>query len=49
MPARFDLTLEAYRALEQLLSDGTVRAIGVSNFMPGHLETLLDTATVVPQ
>ena len=30
-------TLDAYRALEKLLADGKVRAIGVSNFMPDHL------------
>ena len=48
LPARFDLTREAYRALETLLADGRVRAIGVSNFMPGHLENLLKQATVVP-
>jgi diketogulonate reductase-like aldo/keto reductase len=48
LPARFDLTEEAYRALETLLADGRVRAIGVSNFMPGHLENLLKQATVVP-
>ena len=35
---RFDRTLDAYRALETLLADGKVRAIGVSNFMPDHLE-----------
>jgi diketogulonate reductase-like aldo/keto reductase len=34
LPSRFDLTLDAYRALERLLADGKVRAIGVSNFMP---------------
>ena len=39
--ARFDLTIDAYRALEKLLEDGRVRAIGVSNFMPGHLDELL--------
>ena len=38
LPSRFDLTIEAYRALETLLADGRVRAIGVSNFMPDHLE-----------
>ena len=48
LPERFDLTREAYRALETLLADGRVRAIGVSNFMPGHLENLLKEATVVP-
>ena len=48
LPARFDLTQEAYRALETLLADGRVRAIGVSNFMPEHLDALLSKATVVP-
>ena len=48
LPARFDLTQEAYRALETLLADGRVRAIGVSNFMPEHLRALLKQATVVP-
>lgn len=38
----------AYRALEKLLADGKVRAIGVSNFMVDHLTCLLDVATVVP-
>lgn len=48
LPSRFDLTLDAYRALERLLADGKVRAIGVSNFMPGHLERLLSQISVVP-
>jgi 2,5-diketo-D-gluconate reductase A len=48
LPSRFDLTLEAYRALEQLLADGKVRAIGVSNFMPVHLDRLLAETSVVP-
>lgn len=48
MPAAFDKTLDAYRALEQLLADGKVRAIGVSNFMPEHLERLLAETSVVP-
>ena len=47
LPSRFDLTLEAYRALETLLADGRVRAIGVSNFMPGHLADLLTASQVV--
>jgi diketogulonate reductase-like aldo/keto reductase len=46
--SRFELTLDAYRALEQLLVDGKVRAIGVSNFMPAHLDRLLAVASVVP-
>jgi 2,5-diketo-D-gluconate reductase A len=48
MPARFDATVQAYRALESLLADGRVRAIGVSNFMPDHLESLLEQTSVVP-
>ncbi|QAY70940.1 aldo/keto reductase [Xylanimonas protaetiae] len=45
---RFEKTLAAYRALETLLHDGKVRAIGVSNFMPHHLAELLDRTDVVP-
>jgi diketogulonate reductase-like aldo/keto reductase len=48
LPDRFDLTLDAYKALERLLADGKVRAIGVSNFMPNHLDRLLAETTVVP-
>jgi diketogulonate reductase-like aldo/keto reductase len=48
IPSVFDRTLEAYRALETLLADGKVRAIGVSNFMPDHLDRLLAVAKVVP-
>jgi diketogulonate reductase-like aldo/keto reductase len=48
LPSEFDKTLDAYRALEKLLADGKVRAIGVSNFMVDHLTALLDKATVVP-
>ena len=48
LPSAFDKTLEAYRALETLLADGKVRAIGVSNFMTGHLTRLLDHAKVIP-
>jgi diketogulonate reductase-like aldo/keto reductase len=48
LPSAFERTLEAYRALETLLADGEVRAIGVSNFMVDHLTRLLDHASVVP-
>lgn len=48
LPSAFDRTVDAYRALETLLRDGRVRAIGVSNFMVEHLTKLLDHATVVP-
>jgi diketogulonate reductase-like aldo/keto reductase len=48
LTTRFDLTLDAYRALEKLLAEGKVRAIGVSNFMPEYLERLLAETSVVP-
>ena len=48
LPGDFQRTIGAYRALETLLEDGRVRAIGVSNFMREHLERLLATTTVVP-
>ncbi|WP_372968671.1 aldo/keto reductase [Microbacterium sp.] len=48
LPTRFDLTLGAYQALETLLADGRVRAIGVSNFMVDHLEKLAAETSIVP-
>jgi 2,5-diketo-D-gluconate reductase A len=48
LPGEFDLTLGAYQALEQLLADGRVRAIGVSNFMPRQLDRLLAETEIVP-
>ena len=48
LPSDFGKTVEAYQALETLLKDGKVRAIGVSNFMVEHLTNLLDVVEVVP-
>jgi 2,5-diketo-D-gluconate reductase A len=48
VPHRFETTIAAYKALETLLADGRVRAIGVSNFMPHHLDRLLAETDVVP-
>jgi diketogulonate reductase-like aldo/keto reductase len=48
LPGEFELTISAYQALETLLGDGRVRAIGVSNFMPDHLSRLLAETEVVP-
>jgi diketogulonate reductase-like aldo/keto reductase len=47
-PDRFDRTVAAYKALETLLADGKVRAIGVSNFMRHHLDDLLGQTDLVP-
>lgn len=38
----------AWAAMEQVKSAGKARSIGVSNFLQGHLETILKTAQVVP-
>ena len=40
--------LESWRALEKLLQDGPVRAIGVSNFLPEHMEKLIGLGGTVP-
>ncbi|MEU5635702.1 aldo/keto reductase [Streptomyces rishiriensis] len=47
LPAR-DAYVDTYRAFEKLLADGRVRAIGVSNFLPEHLERLTGETSVVP-
>jgi diketogulonate reductase-like aldo/keto reductase len=48
MPNEWERTVAAYHAAEQLLADGRVRAIGVSNFSPEHLQDLIARSTVVP-
>ena len=40
--------LDSWRALERIHAEKRARAIGVSNFMPAHLEELLARAQVVP-
>ncbi|MBT1002595.1 aldo/keto reductase [Paenarthrobacter sp. DKR-5] len=42
------LYVDAWKAMEKLQAEGAVRAIGVSNFLEDHLETLLADASVVP-
>ena len=37
-----------WKAFEELYQAGRIRAIGVSNFRPHHLEALLETAKIVP-
>lgn len=46
-PAR-GLFVETYLALEHLLEDGRVRAIGVSNFQPEHLRRIAAECAVMP-
>ncbi|WAX81752.1 aldo/keto reductase [Streptomyces sp. KMM 9044] len=47
MPAR-GRYVDTYRAFEKLYAEGRIRAIGVSNFLPEHLEHLLEETSVVP-
>ncbi|MBE6466642.1 aldo/keto reductase [Denitrobacterium detoxificans] len=44
----FQGNVEAYRALEDALSAGKLRAIGVSNFLVDDLQNILDSCSVVP-
>ncbi len=43
-----DRYVEAWKGLLSLLEDGSVRAIGVSNFKPAHLDRLLEATGVAP-
>ncbi|MBB4689706.1 aldo/keto reductase [Amycolatopsis jiangsuensis] len=47
LPQR-DKYVATWKALEKLYEDGRVRAIGVSNFQPTHLQRLLDEGSVAP-
>ncbi|MEV5641889.1 aldo/keto reductase [Streptomyces flaveolus] len=46
-PAR-DLYRESWKAIEKLVADGRIRAAGVSNFQPAHLERLIAGSDLVP-
>jgi 2,5-diketo-D-gluconate reductase A len=39
---------DSWRALEKLAADGVVRAVGVSNFQPAHLDHLASVSSLVP-
>jgi diketogulonate reductase-like aldo/keto reductase len=45
---RVDNYLESWRAMEELLAEGLTRAIGVSNFLPEHLDKLAKATATVP-
>ncbi|MEW2495544.1 aldo/keto reductase [Streptomyces nodosus] len=47
VPSRGDF-VETYRAFEKIYADGRAKAIGVSNFLPEHLETLIAQTSVIP-
>jgi 2,5-diketo-D-gluconate reductase A len=43
-----DRYVDAWKGMQELLADGRVRAIGVSNFKPSHLDRLLDETGTAP-
>ncbi|MFE4175433.1 aldo/keto reductase [Streptomyces sp. NPDC056909] len=43
-----DTYTDTYRAFEKIHADGRARSIGVSNFLPVHLERLIGETSVVP-
>ena len=43
-----DANAESWKAMEELYEAGKIRAIGVSNFRPHHIEEILKTAKVAP-
>lgn len=42
------LDIETYKALEELVDEGKIRAIGLSNFLPHHLQNILDNCRIKP-
>ena len=48
VPSIFDRTIASYKAPGELVTDGAVRAIGVSNFLPVRLDALLAETGAVP-
>jgi diketogulonate reductase-like aldo/keto reductase len=42
------LNAESWRAMEDCVRKGLIKRIGVSNFLPLHIEELMKTATIAP-
>lgn len=43
-----EVDLETWRAMEELQAEGKIRGLGVSNFLPHHLENILENCRVKP-
>lgn len=48
VPLDFDNTVASWKVCERLLHEGRVRAIGVCNFTPAHLDMLIARSEIVP-
>ncbi|MFV0289517.1 MAG: aldo/keto reductase [Mangrovibacterium sp.] len=52
MPKQFnnwkELNAETWRAMEDLVFEGKIKSIGLSNFLPHHIDALLETARIKP-
>lgn len=43
-----DAYVDTYKAFEKIHADGRAKSIGVSNFLPDHLERLLGETSIIP-
>lgn len=43
-----EINAETWKAMEELYLDGRIKAIGLSNFLPHHIEELKNTAQIMP-
>ena len=48
VPSAFEATVQSWKAVEKLLAEGRVRAIGVANFTPAHLKSLMERCDITP-
>ena len=43
-----EANIESWRAMEEAVQAGKIRSLGVSNFMPHHLDALVDHVSIMP-
>jgi 2,5-diketo-D-gluconate reductase A len=45
---RLDLYVESYQAMIEMVGEGLIRSVGVSNFKPAHIDRIVSATGVVP-